>query len=235
MPDAKRSLSESLLALFAGRERAAAIYGDLLELAASRPRTSFWTGYFRTLTSLSWRPLTAFFAAAIVCVILYDSQGMGLWICAVAYPHVGPPLADVILLLWFLVPFAAIRFGLRDRVVQIAFAASIVTTSALFLDLWYSPSEVWAALLLLAASCIAVSTPWRRSLVPVAATCAVGAALMEGLDRVGYFNHFDWAIPGLQRLSPVLQLLSVMLIVSVSFSWLHHRISRPQLTGATHA
>jgi hypothetical protein len=139
----------------------------------------------------------------------------------------------VILLLWFLVPFAAIRYGFRDRPAQLALAASVVTTSGLFLDLWSSPSEVWVALLLLAAFCIAVSTPWRTSLVPVAASCAVGAALMESLDRVGYFN---WAIeiPGLQRLSPVLQLLSVMLIVSVFFSWLHRRLPIYQLAGGVH-
>jgi hypothetical protein len=183
---------------------------------------------------LSWRPLTAFLAGAAVCVILYDSQGMGLWICAVAYPHLGPALADVILLLWFLVPFAAIRYGLRDRPVQLAFAASVISTSTLFLALWSSPTEVWVALVVLAACCIAASTPWRRSLIPVAASCAFGAALMECLDRVGYFD-FNWAIPGLQRLSPVLPLLSVMLIVSVVFSWLHSRLRPSQLAGGIHA
>jgi hypothetical protein len=234
MPDVNRSLPESILALIAGRDRATAIYGDLLELAATRPRTSFWIGYFRTLMSLSWRPLTAFLTAAIVCAMLYDSQGFGLWICAVAFPHLGPPLADVILLLWFLVPFAAIRYGFRDRPVQLAFAASAVSTSGLFLALWSSPSEVWMVLTLLAALCIAASAPWRRSLVPVAASCAFGTALMEGLDRVGYFNRAI-EIPGLQRLSPVLPLLSVMLIVSVLFSWLHRRLPRHQLAGGSHA
>ena len=54
------NLSEALLARLTDPTRAAAIYGDLVELAASRGRAWFWLAYLRTLATLLWRTPTAF-------------------------------------------------------------------------------------------------------------------------------------------------------------------------------
>ncbi len=48
----KPTPAEWLLARLTEPERAAAIYGDLTEMAATRSRLWFWTNYFRALISL---------------------------------------------------------------------------------------------------------------------------------------------------------------------------------------
>jgi hypothetical protein len=226
----KRPFAESLLALTAGRTRAAAIYGDLLELAATRGRTSFWRGYCSTLISLSWRPLAAFSAGTAVFVVLYESLFMGLWFFAMDHPHMGESFGDATFQLWFLVPFAAVRYGIRDRPVQVAFTALLVATGCL--TLLFSVPEIWILLVWLAAFGIATATPWRRSLIPLAVSCTVGAGITEIFFHVG---HLDWAIPGLPQSFPVLPSLIDMLAVSILFSWTHRRFHRSQNIGAAHA
>ncbi len=229
----KPTVLESVLALFAGRARAAAIYGDLLELAATRPRTSFWIGYLRTLLSLSWRSLAAFFAGAIVFAFLYDRLVFPyMWFFAMDHPHIGEPLGDASLMLCFLLPFAAIRYGLRDRAVQLAFAAALVSAGVLLLGLGWLLPEFWLAFVLLIAVCIVASTPWRTSLVPLAASCTVGAAIMESFWHMGGFSV---AVPGLRTLFPVFPALVDTLATAIIYSWIHRRMHRPQLIGAAHA
>jgi len=239
MPDANRSLPELVLALFAGRERTAAIYGDLLELAATRPRTSFWTGYFRTLMSLSWRPLTAFLTGASFFAILsYNLVFPILFFFAMGHPHFGEAFGDATLQLWFLVPFAVIRFGIRDRAVQLAFAVSLISTGVLFLDLFYpvlfpeGTSERYIGFVLLAPICFAILSPWRRFLIPVAASCAAGSAVAECFYRL---SGLDWAIPGLQQLFPVVPTLFDALVVAIVFSWIHRLQRHAQIAGGVHA
>lgn len=53
MPDTR--IAESILALVTSRDRAASTVGDLLEQSASRGGAWFWSGVFRTATSLLWR------------------------------------------------------------------------------------------------------------------------------------------------------------------------------------
>ena len=125
MPDTKRSLAESTLAIFAGRERVAVMYGDLTEMAATRGRFWFWTAYARTLISLGWRNPVALVAASVCTYWL----GPIVWhsMRSLAYPlrHVliAHPrtvflfeiLGNALIGLFFLVPFLMLRFGLRDR------------------------------------------------------------------------------------------------------------------------
>ncbi len=67
-----RSVAELLLALFTGREQATVIYGDLIEMAATRGHLWFAAAYARTLISLSWRILVALFVAEIARQFLFD-------------------------------------------------------------------------------------------------------------------------------------------------------------------
>jgi hypothetical protein len=48
----KNPFAETVLALFAGRERGTAIYGDLAELGTGRGRVWFAAAYLRTLVAL---------------------------------------------------------------------------------------------------------------------------------------------------------------------------------------
>jgi hypothetical protein len=223
-------VAESLLALFAGRPRAAAIYGDLLELAATSGRTSFRRAYFNTLVSLTWRPLTGFFIGAIVFALFYDYLVFPmLFVFALGNPHLGEPFGDASLQLCFLLPFAAVRYGVRDRVVQLTFVTLLVAAGVFVL--WFLP-ETWIAPALLAVVCVVVSIPWWRSLIPLVVSCMVGAAIMEGLGNVGYLY---WAIPGLRSSFPVLPAFLNMLVVAFVFSWIHRRLKSSPIAGATHA
>lgn len=60
----KTALAEWILKRAAGSERGGAIYGDLVELAASRGRAWFWAAYVRTLIALIWRTQIAFVIAS---------------------------------------------------------------------------------------------------------------------------------------------------------------------------
>lgn len=226
MPE--RTIAEFILALFAGRDRAAAIYGDLTEMAAVRGRLWFAAVYARTVLSLTWRHLTAFFAGAILYAFLYDRLTFPLMFgFALSCPHIGEPFGEVILALFFLVPFAAIRYGLRDRVVQLALAFLLLAIGVVSLGL----PEIWTAFGLLAPVLIVAATPWRRSLVPLAVSCTLGAIVWEASSRV---RGFDWAAP-LQSSFAVLPTLSAALAIAIVFSWSHRRFQRAQSAGAAHA
>jgi hypothetical protein len=224
------SILESLLALFAGRDRAAAIYGDLIEMAAARGRFWFAAAYARTLLSLTWRPLTAFFAGAILYAFLNDRLVFpAMWFFAMSHPHLGEPIGDVTLALFFLVPFAAIRYGLRDRVVQLALASVLLAIGVVFIGLAWDIPEAWIAFGLLASVCIVAATPWRRLLVPLAVSCTLGAIILE----ISFY--VDWAVPGLRSLFPVLPAFFDVLAMAIVFSWSHRRFQRSQFAGAAHA
>src|ERR1039457_7485295 len=66
------NLPESLLALFAGPTHAAAIFGDLTEMAATRGRLWFVAAYARTLVSFTWRIVLALFVADIGRQMIFD-------------------------------------------------------------------------------------------------------------------------------------------------------------------
>lgn len=112
-------LPEWLLACAAGRTRAAAIYGDLLELAQTRGRLWFWAAYLRTLAQLFWRPAIAFLLGYLVYVLpSFSLSGFfanyvhrGPW----RAPGIGPAARFCALLqhwvapLWLVVPVAVDR------------------------------------------------------------------------------------------------------------------------------
>jgi hypothetical protein len=224
MSDSKRSLAESILALPVGSERAAAIYGDLLELAATRMRASFWTSYFTTLLSLCWRPLTALCFGGLIFAVLYDRLIFPMWLFAMCHTYAGTSIADATMQLWFLVPFGAVRYGIRDRIVQLAFATLLIATGIIFLDLWLGNHTlaVCVTFASVAAICMVISRPWRISMISLVVSCAVGVATLECLEHIGWL-----ATPAIATVD--------MLFVSIVFSRVHHWLHRPQLTGGVHA
>src|ERR1017187_5177415 len=135
------NLPESFLALVAGPDRAAAIIGDLTEMAASRGRLWFFAAYPRTLGSFTWRIVLALFVAAIgrqtISYLFYPyirptpaawRNATGSWLDLLNSS--GPLLACIMSTLWFVLPFAVIRYGRRDRFVQLTFAVAVGTTLA---------------------------------------------------------------------------------------------------------
>src|ERR1035441_5439486 len=135
----KTILAEGLLARLTDPTRAAAIMGDLAEMAQTRGRGWFFAAYLRTLFSLTWRIVLALFVADIgrqfifELFHLYTSHTPATWRTSNA-PHLlnsaGPLLACVMTTLWFVLPFAAVRYGVRDRFVRLTLAIALGTTVA---------------------------------------------------------------------------------------------------------
>jgi hypothetical protein len=108
-------IAEWILARWTTREHAAAIVGDLMEAAAG----PFWWSIARTVAGLAW-PMLAGLAAAMAAVALgvwplmrstqaLQSPGPAL----LFFRGMGPALAAV-------AGYAAVRYGLADRMTQLA-------------------------------------------------------------------------------------------------------------------
>ena len=186
-----RNLAESLLARAIGPTRARAVFGDLLELAATRGRLWYIATYLRTLIAFTWRTPAAFLIAFITFYVLYRSNvtwyffGRGAPLM-LRHPYIAATLFNVILQLWFLVPFAAVRYGVRDRFVQLAFAASLIASCACGCIAVAGLSVVLTVLTLLAIAALLVSARWRGALMALSATIAVGVVTVLNL---GYLAH----------------------------------------------
>jgi hypothetical protein len=235
-----RNLAESLLAVLTSRARAAAIYGDLLEMSATHSRFWFATAYLRTLATLSWRVV----AALVVAMSLAQLLGNVLF-HAMPAPS-GPHLSMLLIFwfdpkfLWFLLPFAVMLFGVRDRFVQLTAIAALGTTFAsLFLSRFSLPGVVIT--LALAASLFLFSG-WRKQAAVLAATLAF--AFWTAI-ATGYFSMFLRSheyIPryghGVTGLIPMLTFRGTMLAAAYLCTRLHRRLLQtpnPPCSGAANA
>lgn len=217
----RRPFAEALLAVFAERERAGVIYGDLVELAAVRGILWFWMAYARTVIALAWRPVVAF-AIALVFFDLVDSLfrlsdslthdaghlsfnfGFAMAFGSIA---MGPVLSAITTALWFVVPYAAVRYGLGDRMVRLGGAFFVIYAVTLF---WgdMTLAEYWIAnaIVLLSGLCVKA---WRRPTAVLMATIAVGA---------GVAACFSQAVPW--RVMAALSLLAAVFTCIRMREWL---------------
>jgi len=178
-----RTIAERVLALFTGRERATAIYGDLTEMAATRSRPWFAAAYARTLISLSWRIVVALFVADIARQFLFDlfhlylRNSPAVWRNATGsfvdlLNSSGPLLACIMSTLWFALPFAAVRYGRRDPFVRLTAVVAVGTTIAFLAIPWVSLIAATATLALAGAAFL--SSQWRKPFEVLAWTGAAG-------------------------------------------------------------
>ncbi|HEV2646853.1 MAG TPA: hypothetical protein VGU46_10860 [Acidobacteriaceae bacterium] len=190
MPDPKRPLAESILAWSAGSTRAAAIYGDLLEISATRSRLWFAAAYLRTLVSFTRRIVLALFVAEVCRQLIFDAFHIYLQYQPDAWrnahgPYLevlhssGPLLACIMSTLWFALPFAAIRYGMRDRFVRLTLALAVGTTLALFSVPF--ASAVSAALTLILAAIALSSRTWRSAALALATIGIAGLAALTAV------------------------------------------------------
>jgi len=179
----KTPLAESLLALLAGPARAAAIYGDLTEMAAMRGPLWFFAAYARTLISLGWRLVVALFVADIGRQFVFDLFHLYMRHTPAVWRNAtgsfvdllnlsGPLLACIMSTLWFALPFAAVRYGYRDPFVRLTAVVAAGTTIAFLAIPWIS---LLAATAMLALACAAfLSSRWRKPFEVLAWTGAAG-------------------------------------------------------------
>lgn len=176
----KRPVAESVLALFTSGDRAAAIMGDLAEMATTRSRLWLFAAYVRMLFSFTWRIVLALFVADVGREFMFNLADLyfratpNTW-RSTGSPyilgHMGPLLAGIMSTLWFAVPFAAVRYGVRDRFVRLTFGVALGTTVVFLFMPWIS--LLCAVAVAALATAALLSRTWRR---PALALTAIGAA-----------------------------------------------------------
>ncbi len=197
-------IAESLLSLFTGPARAAAIMGDMTEMAQTRGKIYFWIAYIRSLGTFTWRIVLALVVAMAGRQIFVNSfhdymahtpaawrDTTGYWLDLLNYS--GPLLAFITSTLWFVLPFAAVRYGRRDRFVRLTFAVAIGSTLAF---LCIPGASLLCAAATLALAAVAFASPiWRK---PLAVLLWTGAVAFLAMFTVGSINtliilyHHDW-------------------------------------------
>ena len=192
----KMPSTEALLALIAGPGRAAAILGDLTEMAATRGRLWFFAAYVRTLVALTWRIPVGLFVAEIARQTIFDlfhiymNYTPASWRTTLSPPFLnsmGPLLACIMSTLWFALPFAAVRYGLRDRFVLLTFVIAVGTTVTFLFIPW--ASLLCAAATLALAGAALISTTWRKPLEVLIWSGGAGLLTIAAVDAVRINVH----------------------------------------------
>ena len=221
-----RTFAESILTLFVRRDRAAVMYGDLIEIANTRGHIWFIAAYLRTLADLTWRTV----AAVILAMSLYQLLGNTLFhgIRGPAGPHLPMPLLFWFepRFLWFVFPFAAMHFGIRDRFVLLtAIAAFGTTMTFIFLPRFSFPGVVVA--LALAASLFLLKG-WRKQAAVLAATLAIEFWSTMAAGTVTMFLRSHGYVPdygqGSTGLEPMLAFRGSIVLSAYLCVWLHRRL-----------
>jgi hypothetical protein len=197
----RASIPEWILARITDPARAAAVMGDLEELAVARGRVWFWSAYVRTLVALGWRACVAFFLSLVsvaTMVRLYPiwvhhelghlSTG---WHVNVFFGQLavesGPLLNAIAMSLWFVLPFAWMRFGRRDRLTTFASAMFLSTMGVFSFRPWLIDASSIATLLIILAALF--SSLWRRPLTILVVTSLTMIAAMVGSFRLLAMNQ----------------------------------------------
>ena len=238
------NLAESVLARLTDPTRAAAIYGDLLELAATRGRLWFFAAYARTLLALGWRIPVALFAAVVCREVVFNLANLYFHVTPATWrstgaPHLlgsmGPLLACVMSTLWFALPFAAILYGVRDRFVQLTFAVALGTTVAFLFIPW--ASVVCAAATLTIAVSALLSSTWRKPAEVLTWTAAAGILTLAAATSLRLTVHPQ---AGIERIlinyGEMLAFQASLLAVAIVCFRLHRLLlDRPPAANSTPA
>ena len=200
------SLAEVFLALITDPTRAAAMMGDLTEMAATRSRLWFWTAYVRALISLGWRTPFAFVLAIVAkrfivrAILPFDvNHRVSHLADAGRFGSYHPQIRIItwnltmVLARWliFALPFAAVRFGLRNRLSQLTSALFLFALPVYVLRPWVMDlSGILIAATVAAAFLI---PPWRRPMIVLAAASVTAiATTVSGLYLLGLVFHHNF-------------------------------------------
>jgi hypothetical protein len=173
-------VAEWILTRFTTRSRAASIVGDLLESRSEKGTLWFWRSVAGIVLAVAWRRPLAFAAAFYLGLCSLGALSMPIYGAHAAHrpPEAWIPVFAILAwtgtLLWMTVPYAVIRFGLRDSFAQIALVFGGLVTIIIFY--WWVPAVLVACLVLafsLITTLISVARRWR-ALVALALATAFG-------------------------------------------------------------
>ncbi len=200
-------LLEATLSRYTPPDRAASILGDLLETAQTKGRLWFWMSFTRILCSLAWRVPVAWlgayaFGGSVIALMMTHDP---LFLSA-DFKNINPsgPIARPALLvlatpgmvLWFIAPYAALRFGLRDRFSQLAVALFTLTTLTLLFGRYSAVLVTGAALLVTAIIAALIVRVWRKPIIALGLTVGVALGGLVGILNITerlIDYHPDWS------------------------------------------
>jgi len=227
----RAGFAEWLLKRAAGAERGRAVYGDLIEMAATHSRLWFAAEYLRALIRLGWRTPVAFTCGFAAFQLL--GSLMGFWLTHMPgawrdhllplLASVGPALAAVTVALWIGIPFLIVRYGARDRMVHLALVLLALDTAAFLYIPWLSfACAIAAAILPVASLC---SRTWRKAaiiLVPVllggAATFACALAAIALMTQYA-MQHLHPGLLIYHSPIPGIAMNGAVLIAMLAIAW----------------
>lgn len=177
-------LAELVIRLFTSRKRAAALMGDLLEARSQRGSVWFWFSIVRVIFSLGWRlfggvGMSYFMGLCWLDILEKPSSMYAPHLVPAPWDGVFIAISGIGMILWFVAPYAFLRFGFRDRLAAVScFFAWAVSLGVYF---WWVPEVVVVCLVAVVGGSIwALTSPeWRRAFV--ALVCATAGSLVAAL------------------------------------------------------
>jgi hypothetical protein len=182
--------AEWILRRCTSQDRAASIVGDLVELKAQKGAFWFWLSLMGVTLSLVWQRPLAFIAALYTGTWAFSAFQMAIWgVHAQHRPgeYFWMPVFSVLTgfgsMLWAVLLYSAIRYGLNDRVTQLTFALTGLVTAVIYL--WWQP--VVLAICIVVSICVIsasiLTQKYRRAIIVPFVTFAVSmaASIVAGL------------------------------------------------------
>lgn len=195
------SSAEWIISRCTSKGRASAMVGDLLELVPEKGVAWFWLATIQIVLSLVWRSSLGYVAAFFAG--LRALGALQLPIYGMHWQHRPPVswqpvfgwLGSIGIISWMVLPYAAIRFGVRDRVTQLTFATTCLITATIYLW-WVKPILIVCIIFgVLLALCFSLAPECQRATVVVAGTFATGlGALLLAMYLVTLYQRL--LIPG---------------------------------------
>jgi hypothetical protein len=192
------SIGEWVVARVSNKKQATSIVGDLLELEPQKGPLWFWLSLAGVVVSLAWRRSLAFVAAVCAYFVAFGGSFLMSWLRIPL--HSIPDGAWRIVFavfflaanfLWFLLVYAAIRYGVRDSVTRIALAFALLISAGVYS--WSRPAVLATSVVF--AICLVAASLWsvqrRRAALVVLAVLMAGYAtfLLTG-SLIALYEHF---------------------------------------------
>ena len=241
----RAGIAEWLLKRAAGAERGRAVYGDLIEMAATRGRFWFWFAYARTLFTFTWRTPVAVVAGIVAVKYLRSRVAGGLLGAYYIHPNYGriyedrmlvhrhPYLSHISLtvssgavsVLWIVLPYVAIRFGLRNRLTYLAAALFLLGLPVYtFHPQIVFVTGVASALIVVAAI---ASAEWRRQMIFLIANYPVGLivfyfCISHPVLNVFRYGLFPRSVFGM-RIDEPIHIAVTIILCPLLYRWLLQR------------
>lgn len=190
------SLAESLVRLVEGRDRAAVLVGDLIEIAQTRGRLWFALAVLRLLVSRLWRPVVGVIVVLFASLRLLAASEMALYGIHAQHrpPFMWTPFFNVVsggaTVLGGSALYSVIRYGIGDLYTRLAFAFACLCALVTFA--WWLPGVpyVCAVLFLMLLVLSLLRRPRIWALFTAACTVITGfATFLTGMFALTWYQY----------------------------------------------